>query len=352
MKKIKKVKKVKSLCLISLFLLLFAAAEGFAQRGGRSQGESLAVKIASPLPQSSPWGRTLDRIAAEWSRITGGQVRLNVRHNGIEGGEGKMLISLSSNTIQAAVLTSFGLSVISPEIMTLSAPFLIRTQEELATVMETLQDDLEARINRTDYVIVAWSKAGFVNVFSRDPVFVPDDLRKQKIATNSNAVDLNTAFKTMGFQLVETEIVDVGTKLATGNIMAVYQNPAGVAAYHLHNHLKNMLSVNIAPVLGGIVINQVTWKKIGELNPQYQGEILRVTRRIAAELDASMQKTTADAVNVMRRGGLKVNQPTPAQEQMWFDDVERVIPLLLGTTFNQDIYQKINAVLSRQRNRR
>jgi TRAP-type C4-dicarboxylate transport system substrate-binding protein len=263
-----------------------------------------------------------------------------------------MLISLSSNTIQAAVFTSFGLSAISPEIMTLSAPFLIRNEEELDTVLETLQDDLEARINRTDYFIIAWSKAGFVNVFSKDPVFVPDDLRKQKIATNADATDLNTAFKTMGFQLVETDIVDVGTKLATGNIMAAYQNPAGVAAYHLHNYLKHMLSINIAPILGGIIINQVTWRKIGELNPQYQGEILRVTRRIATELDASMQKTTADAINTMRRGGLMVNQPTPAQEQMWFDDVERVIPILLGTTFNRDIYEKINSVLIRQRNRR
>jgi TRAP-type C4-dicarboxylate transport system substrate-binding protein len=337
--------------LIALFLFLFLITGGFAQRGGRSQGESLVVKIASPLPQASPWGRTLDRIAAEWSRITNGQVRLNVRHGGIEGGEGKMFISLSSNTIQAAVFTSFGLSAVSPEIMTLSVPFLIRNEEELNTVMESLQDDLEERINRTDFFIVAWSRAGFVNVFSKDPVFVPDDLRKQKIATNADATDLNTAFKSMGFQLVETDLVDVGTKLATGNIMAAYQNPAGVAAYQLHNYLKNMLSINIAPILGGIIINQVTWKKIGELNPQYQREILRVTRRIAADLDASMQKTVSDAINTMRRGGLKVNQPTPAQEQIWFNDVERVIPGLLGTTFDRDIYQKINAVLARRRNK-
>jgi TRAP-type C4-dicarboxylate transport system substrate-binding protein len=345
-------KKASLKFLIVFFFFLLIPMGSFAQRGGRSQGESLVVKIASPLPQASPWGKTLDRIAAEWSRITGGQVRLNVRHNGIEGGEGKMLISLSSNTIQAAIFTSFGLSSISPEVMTLSAPFLIRNNDELGMVLETLQDDLEARINRTDYFIIAWSKAGFVNVFSKDPVFVPDDLRRQKIATNTEATDLNTAFKTMGFQLIETDFLDVGTKLATGNVTAVYQNPAGVAAYHLHNYLKNMLSVNIAPILGGIIINQVTWKKIGELNLQYQREILQVTRRIAAELDASMQKTTTDAINTMRRGGLRVNQPTAIQEQMWFEDVERVIPILLGTTFNRDIYQKISALLTQYRNRR
>jgi len=325
----------------------------YAQRGGgKVQGETLEVKIASPLPKESPWGRTLDRIAAEWSRITNGQVRLRVLHGGIEGGENKMLLSMTSNTIQAAVFTSFGLSFINPAIMTMSAPFLIRTNDELSTVMKEVQPDLEAGLNSGEYFIVAWSKAGFVNVFSKDPVFVPDDLRKQKIASNADAAEMNTAFKTMGFPVVETDWNDVGPKLATGAVMACYQNPAGVAAYQLHMYLKNMLSINIAPVLGGIVINQVTWKKIGALNPQYQQDLLNSTRRIAGELDDSMQKTVSSAVSSMVKDGLKINQPSPAQEQQWYSDVERVIPTLLGTTYNRDLYQKINQVLTKFRGTR
>jgi TRAP-type C4-dicarboxylate transport system substrate-binding protein len=345
-------KKTGFAVLAVLVLILASPAGIFAQRGGRSQGETLEIKIASPLPRESPWGRTLDRLAAEWAKITGSQVRLRVLHGGTEGGEGKMRLSLASNTIQAAVFTSFGLSSITPAIMTLSAPFLIRNEQELDAVLDVVQEDLENRFNSTGYFIVAWSKAGFVNVFSKDPVFVPDDLRKQKIATNADSEELNTAFKTMGFQLVETDLTDVGTKLATGTIMAAYQSPAGVAAYQLHNQLKNMLAINIAPIMGGIVINQVTWKKVEDLNPRYQQEILRVTRRIAAELDASMQKTVADAVNSMTREGLKVNRPSAAQEQIWYADVERVIPVLLGTTFDRDIYQKINNVLTQRRSGR
>jgi TRAP-type C4-dicarboxylate transport system substrate-binding protein len=236
--------------------------------------------------------------------------------------------------------------------MTLSAPFFIRNEQELDAVLNVVQGDLESRFNSTDYFIVAWSKAGFVNVFSREPVFIPDDLRRQKIATNTGAEELTTAFKAMGFQLIETEITDVGTKLAAGAVMATYQSPAAVAAYQLHTYLKNMLAVNIAPIMGGIVTNQVTWKKIGDLNPRYQQEILRVTRRIAADFDASMQKTINDAVSSMIRDGLKVNRPSAAQEQLWYADVERVIPVLLGTTYDRDLYQKINDVLVKYRSGR
>jgi TRAP-type C4-dicarboxylate transport system substrate-binding protein len=338
------------LCLLAVLLVSFAVPkEVYAQRGGRSQGETIEVKIASPLPKDSPWGRTLDRMAVEWARITNNQVRMRVLHGGTEGGEGKMLLSLSSNTIQAGVFTSFGISNINPKVMTLSAPFFIRTDNELNAVLAQIQPELEAQFDQTDYKLVAWSKVGWVNIFSKDPVVTPDDLKKQKIATNADAGDINTAFKTMGFQMVETDLTDVGTKLLSGAVMAAYQNPAAVAAYQLHKELKNMLSLNLAPFMGGIVMNQVTWKKIGELNPNFQEDIMKATRRIADELDASMQQTVNSAIDVMKKGGLKVNQPSSAQAQLWYSEIDRAMPSLLGTTFDRDIYQRISAILEKQR---
>ena len=321
----------------------------FAQRGGRTQGNIVEVKIASPVPKESPWGVTLDRIAAEWIRISNNEVRVRILHNGQEGGEGKMLSSLASNNIQAAVLTSFGLSTIAPEVMTISVPFLIRNDGELEAVLKEVQGDLEAHIRTADYHVLAWSKAGWVNIFSKDPVFVPDDLRRLKVATNAEAGEMNTAFKMMGFNLVEVDYTDVGTKMMTGAVTAVYQSPAAVAAYRLHQMLKNMASINIAPFMGGIVMNKVTWDKI---NPSYRDELIRVTRRIAAELDASMQRTINNALTVMVRDGLKVNQLSSAQEQIWYNDVERVIPGLLGITFDRTIYQKIEGILKKYRSGR
>ena len=320
----------------------------FAQRGGRAT-ETLEVKLASPLPKESPWGRTLDRIAVEWNRITNGQVRLNVRHGGIEGSENKMHLSLRSDIIQAAVFTSFGLDTIEPSIMTLSAPFLIRNEAELNAVMKEVQGDLERKISSGSYFMLAWSKSGFVNIFSKEQVLTPDDLKRMKIASNPEATDMNTAFKTMGFQVVESEWSDMGNKLNAGIVMACYQNPAAIAAYQLHSILKNMLQVNIAPVLGGIVMNQVTWKKIGDLNPRYQTELLNSTRKIAEEFDASLQKTVNDAVQAMSRSGLKVNQPSTAQPQLWYSEMERVVPSLLGTAFDRDLYNRVNSILVRYR---
>jgi len=318
----------------------------FAQRGGRSQGDTVEVRLASPMPRNSDWGRALDRMAAECARATNNGVRIRVIHDGVEGGEGKMLSSLATDNIQAALFTSFGLAEICPGVLTLSVPFMIRNDAELDLVFRELMPVFDAQVARTNYAVLAWSKAGWVNVFSKDPVFVPDDLRKHRIATGPESGELNTAFKSMGFNLVETEMTDTGTRLASGMISAIYMMPAAVAPLQLHKELSNMLEIPIAPFVGGIVMNRVTWNRLG---PDRQREVTRVIRSIAEEFDNAMPKIVEDGMRVMQRDGLRVNRVSPAQEAMWRAELDKAMPPLLGTTFDRDIYQRISGILERAR---
>jgi len=329
-----------------ILCLFFTPGTANAQRGSKSQGEPLEIRLASPMPRNSDWGRILDRIAAEWGRVTDNEVRLRVLHDGVEGGETKVLSSLSANNIQGALFTSFGLSVICPAVMTLSAPFMIRNDAELDLALKEAKPYLEAQASKTNFVVVAWSKGGWVNMFSKDLVLVPDDLRRQRIATGAEAEEMNMVFKTMGFHLVETDTVDIGTRLANNMINAFYQTPAAVAPLGLHKTLKHMLDMPLAPFMGGIVVNRVTWNKI---SPDHQRELIKVTQRIADEFDSIMPKIVGNAVSMMRRDGMSVNKPNPAQEELWRAELNKAMPSLLGTTFDRELYQRINAVLQKAR---
>lgn len=337
-------KRGAALCAFASFFILFAANTVFAQRGGRSQ--AIEVRLASPMPRNSDWGRTLDRMASEWAIVTNNEVRLRVLHDGVEGGDAKMLSSLSANNIQAALFTSFGLAEICPSIMTLSVPFMIRNDAELDMVLKSSLPVLEAQINKTNFVVVAWSRSGWVNVFSKDPVFVPDDLRRHKLATNPESSDFNLAFKTMGFHLVEIDMADIGPKLANNMVTACYQSPAAVVPLGLHKNLKYMLSKPLAPYLGALVINRVTWNK---MSPDRQRELIKATQRIASDFDALMPKIVDNAVAVMKKDGLTVNNITPAQEEIWRTELQKAMPSLLGTVFDRDLYQQINVILEKSR---
>jgi len=310
------------------------------------QNRPVQVRLASFMPQNSDWGRCLDRMSAAWAQVTGNRVTLRVIHNGVEGGEAKTLSSMSTNNIQAALFTSFGLHNICPSVLTMSAPFLIRSETELDLVLKDARPLLDAQVNKTNFVILAWSKGGWVNIFSKEPIMTPDDLRRQKMATNPDDSKLNAAFKAMGFNLVETEIIDVGPKIASNMVNAFYQTPASVAPLGLYKQLNNMMDISIAPFLGAIVINRVTWNKISAAD---QAEILRVTQKMTSEFEAIMPQMVTNAIAMMQREGLKVNKVSPAQQQLWYAEVQKAMPSLLGNTFDTELYNKINDILRKSR---
>jgi TRAP-type C4-dicarboxylate transport system substrate-binding protein len=329
---------------IFTIFFIFSLGGVYAQRGS-SRGDVVNIRIASPLPRSSDWGRALDRLAADWEKVTQNQTRVIVSHDGREGSESRMLSSLSSDAIQVAVFTSAGVSEICPAVMNLSIPFMIRNEAELDLVLENMLPVIDTRV-KNEYVVIAWSKGGWVYIFSKEKVLTPDDLRKQRLATSPDLRDMNTVFRVMGFQLVETDIVSTGTKLASNAVNAIYIIPAVVAPMQLHKSLNHMLEVPIAPIMGAIVMNRVTWNK---LSVAHQQEIIKATRKVATEFDASMAKSEANAIAAMGRDGLSVNRPSQAQQNMWGNEIKSAEPLVIGPVFDRDLYNRITSILEKAR---
>ena len=65
--------------LIAL-LFLFSANAVYAQRG-TARSEVVNIRLASALPRNSDWGRALERLVADWKRVTGNQVNAVVHHD-------------------------------------------------------------------------------------------------------------------------------------------------------------------------------------------------------------------------------------------------------------------------------
>jgi TRAP-type C4-dicarboxylate transport system substrate-binding protein len=334
----------KTVLFIFMIFFIFRLGAVYAQRGSAA-GNVVNIRFASPLPRSSDWGRALDRMAADWEKVTQNQVRVIVSHDGREGSEGRMLSSLSSNAIQVALFTSAGVAEICPAVMNLSIPFIIRNEAEFDLVLENMLPVINSRV-KSDYVVISWSKGGWVYIFSKEKVLTPDDLRRQKLSTSPDLKEMNTVFRVMGFQLVETDMVSTGTKLASNAINAIYIIPAVVAPMQLHKSLNHMLDLPIAPIMGAIVMNRVTWNK---LSPESQQEIIKATRKIADEFDASVIKTETNAISAMGRDGLSINKLTKAQQELWSNEVKNNLSSIVGPIFDRELYNQMNSILEKAR---
>jgi TRAP-type C4-dicarboxylate transport system substrate-binding protein len=322
-----------------LFLSVMQGVPLYAQR-------KITIKLASLVPENTPWGAAINRMSVEWARATNGEVELVVYHNGVAGAEADVLRKLNLNQIQAAVFTSIGLNSVTPEIMTLSYPLLIRNDAELETVLQKLRPELDARIEKNGFTTLAWARAGWVKIFSKAPVFTPADLRRQKLGTNPDELEMLQAFKAMGFQMVPVGMNDVLVSLNGGMIDAVYQSPISVAGYQIFGVAKNMSTVNLAPFMGGIIMNRTAWQRIPD---RHKDRLMAICKQIEKEIDGSIAKLEAEAVTTMSRYGLTINTASPAQEQEWYRDMAQHENELVGPIFNKEIYQQITDILQEYR---
>jgi len=330
--------------LLVILILFFIVNPLFAQR-------KITIKLASLVPENTAWGAAINRLAAEWARITNGEVEVIVYHNAAAGDEPEVLRKLRINQIQAAVFSSLGMNAVMPEVMAFSYPLLIRNDAELDEVMRRLKPDLDARIQQNGFVTLAWARAGWIKFFSRSPVLTPDDLRRQKLGTSADDQQMIQAFRIMGYQMVSVNMSELMIVLNSGMIDAIYQSPIYAAGNQLFAVARNMSSINIAPFMGGVLMNNTAWRRIPD---RYKPQLLEVCRQIEREIESSIAELETEAISTMLRYGLRIHELTPAQMQVWYDDTARFENNLVGTTnaiFNREFYFKIRNILTEYRRR-
>ena len=332
-----KLKKI----IIFAIIVLIAAGQVWGQ-----QRRTITIRLASIAPEATPWGDALNRMAAEWSRVTNGEVELVVFHGGVAGDEAEALRKLRLNQIQAAVFTAQGLKTVMPETMVISYPLLIRNDAELDEVLSKIRPELDARIANNGFVTLAWSRGGWVQIFSKNQVFTPNEVRSQRMGTNPDDQEFIQAFRAMGYRMVPVSMNDLLVSLNSGMIDATYMSPVMMAAGQLFASANNMLDMNLAPFMGGILMNQTAWRRIPE---RYRPQLMAISKRIESEIDASISRLEAEAISAMTRHGLRVNRPSPAQLQEWQAEIDRYENALAGPIFDRALYLKIKGILEEYR---
>jgi TRAP-type C4-dicarboxylate transport system substrate-binding protein len=334
------------LCFSFLIVLIFFAVNPlFAQR-------TITIRLASLVPENTAWGQAINRMAAEWSRATNGEVEVIVFHGGTAGDESEVLRKLRINQLQAAVFSSVGLNSVTPEIMAFSYPFLIRNDAELDEVMRRLKPDLDARMQQSGFVTLAWARAGWVKLFSRTPVSTPAELKRLRMATGTDDQQLIQGFRLMGYQTVSVNMTEILVALNSGRVDAIISSPIYVAGNQLFGITRNMTDVNISPFMGGILMNNTAWRRIPE---RFRPQLLEISRRIEREIEASISSLESESVSAMVRHGLQIIDLNSEQMQVWYDDTARYENNLIGGSnpvFHREYYLRIKDILTEFRARR
>lgn len=317
---------------ILMFFLCFAAS-----------GFPITIKLGSLAPSGSPWDNGLRKIAAEWSRVSGGTVQMRIYAGGITGDEVDMISKMRIGQLQAAGVTGIGLCRIFPGVLAMQLPLTIRTKEELAYVLESMKPWYQKKLEEKGFTVLSWSTVGWAHFFSKEPVVMPDDLKKQKLFLWAGDPDGVQAWKATGFHVVPLSATDILTSLQSGMIDAYTTTPLSTLSYQWFSYTKNMCGMNWAPLLGGIIVSTSAWNSISsDLRPQLAQIVASMSVTMQTEIDAA----DSQSIEVMKSRGLVVSTVPLAAEAAWQTIVKESVAGLIDKSFDRKSYEMIQKHLA------
>jgi len=305
----------------------------------------LIIKLGSLVPRNSPWDLALRRIATEWAEISDNTIELRIYAGGIVGDEEEMIRKMRIGQLNAAALSGLGINQISPSILTLYIPFMLRTDDEVDYILNAMSGEFKDNIDENGYTVVSWIMGGWIYLFSKAPVVTPEDLMAQKLLIPPNDQDLVQAWRQTGFTVIELALTDIMIGIQTNMVEAFYSTPI-VASFELYNYANNMCSMKIAPLVGGFVISNNTWNRVpDDIKPL----LIESAENILGPLYEETKQLEQQAIESMAQYGLNVNPVSEQVREQWEELVDIGFDVVIGKTIPLSIYKKVSLLLEEYR---
>ncbi len=322
----------------TLLLLLALAASAFGQ---------VNLKLGVAAPKNSPWGVSLDRLASEWRRISGGKVTLTVYAGTL--GDDNAIIQKMRFGLDAGVFPSTGLSLIYEDILALSIPTLVRDDAELRAVLKELDAPFRAEIGRKGYTILTYSTAGWVWLFSRRPVTKPSDFQNLKVAVPVDDRKMSRMLQAAGAVPVQVDLQNLVGQIATGAVDALLFSPSLVQAQwsFFKSYLPYMSDLKVSPFVGAALVNTRSWERVP---PDLRKPLMEAADKMAEDLAREADRLDAAAVKALTSDGLTVVPLTAADRAAWYEAFVANRDRFVRDLFSKDVLDAIDrAVRSRGR---
>jgi TRAP-type C4-dicarboxylate transport system substrate-binding protein len=310
------------------------------------EAKKVNVKLATLAPDGSSWHELLQDLAAEWDDISDGQVRLRIFAGGVAGDEPAVMKKLGINNYHAALITSHGLSSISRSTRVFSIPFMLRDDNEVELAMEALSEDLEAKLADRGYIVLTWAFAGWVNFFVPNPDASVEAVRKLRLFTWAGDPETAELWDMAGFTVVPLPATDLLTGLKTNLIDAFDTTPIYALSSQAFRQTDYMIDMSWAPITGALVVNKKTWEKIPE---ELRPRLMASARAFGVKLHEQTRQMEAEAVESMRKRGLTVVTPTPAQIEEWKELVFEAYPKIRGKYVEAEDFDRLAEVMKKIR---
>lgn len=318
----------------TIFLLIICS--------GTLISKPIIIKLATLAPEGTEYYNLLLEMGQRWQEETNGEIILRIYPNGVVGRESDTIRKMRIGQIQASAMSSIGLADLTDQIQAFTIPMVFKDYDDVEKVKEVMFDDISNGLSESGFKLLFLVDIGWVYWFSANEIAVPEDLRNAKIYTTAGDYVTVELFKRFGFNAIPVSETDILTSLQTGMINSMQTVPILSLSSGWFALMPNMLDLKWAVFIGAVIIDERVWSKI---RPEHQKVMMEVAQEIGKKYQENGRKTDAQAIEMMKKYGMKVKTPTDEELKIWEDFKEKIIPDVIDTYVPKEVYDKVTSAI-------
>lgn len=309
--------------------------------------QAISLEIGAAVPAGSPWDMGLRKIASEWSRISGGRVKL-VFPKSMTNASQEDIVQKMKLSLEGGLLETSGLYLLDKDWLLFSMPSVIQTAEEFTAAVAAALPTLRSRI-ADRYEIITVAQGGWLRLFSNRALLEPEDLVSARIGVQAKQAELVTQLQSLGARTVKSDASSLLTHFSNGSIDISYSSPLYIKLLwsQFRAKITHMSSFRLSPFFGALVLNKRSWDGVpSELKPA----LVAAADKVASEIAAQALVLEDEAIAAMLKDGLKSPALSAAQALSWTElfTGPRMRTLLAGW-FSSEVSSKVFAAVDAQR---
>jgi TRAP-type transport system periplasmic protein len=325
--------------LCTLIGLLACAAPAAAQ-------QKVKISMAAIAPDGTSWAREVRALSRDIEVGTGGLVQMKWYLGGIAGDELTALKRVKAGQLDGLAGAVF-CERIAPSLRVLRLVGLIQNHDELLYVTGKLRAQLDAEMEKSGFVGLAWGTFGGFHFFTRNPIASMADLRRERFWVWSLDDVLTAMISDMGAKPIGIPIEEAAAAYDGKRSDGFLTVPTAALAFQWSARTRYLTEINASHLPGCLVI---TRRAFDALSLEHQQLLKTAAAKFTVRFnDLSRSQDRALLGGLLEKQGIKRVAVSPQFKNEFYAAADRSRAKLGGSLVPKELIDKVTAWLAERR---
>ncbi|SED65761.1 TRAP transporter substrate-binding protein [Rhodobacter sp. 24-YEA-8] len=300
--------------------------------------EARTLNIAMTPPEESHYGAAAKAFKEKIEELSGGDITVEIKANGVLGGEREILEGMQIGSIEMGVTSTGPVGGFVPSTYVLDLPFLFKDYANARAILDgPIGQDLLDDFEPIGIMALGWAENGFRYVTnSKKPIETPEDMKDMKIRTMENDIHLGS-FTALGAAPLPMSWNEVITALQQGTIDG-QETPMSIFIANRIWEVQKYATLTghfYSPSL--IMMSKVHWDQLSE---EEQGWVREAAAAGVAANRAYVENDEKRGLEMLRANGMEVIETV---DQEAFAEAVSAVYDVFTSTYGSETLEKIRA---------